>query len=188
MARVRRVQRTNNNLARRSLDYSAYYAHDSTARQIADKQELTPRTRVSRKKNTKQKQEFVLDIQARHRQNLLSYAIVFVFFGCLAIVLSLNANLVYNKSHIEAARAELAALQEINAALTGEIYAQLDLDEIERIAIQELGFGVGEEFQFMEITVRPQSFFSHVSNDEPLTGRLMLANFWNTLFSFTASQ
>ena len=175
----------------------AYYSPDSAARQIEvvqpepvfyPERELRedlrpPAPRPRKKQKTKRAPEFVEDIQARHRHNFLSYVLVLAFFGGLALILALNARFEHDRIALEAERTHLATLQVNNASRASEIYATLDLEQIERFAIEHLGMMPPEDFQMVEVVVSPQSFFSAAPIDISATGSFSLDRFWNILFS-----
>jgi len=174
-------------------DAAAYYSPDSTARQIAEEYAPSyepapqptpqPEPRKAPKKNRRIRPEFVYDVQARHRHNILSYVLVLVFFGSLAILLSLNARFEYNHMHLESARSQLVALQSNNDARASEIYSTLNFEEIEAIAIYQLGMMPPQDFQLVEIAVQPQSFFAHTPIENTMQSGFSLPRFWNILFS-----
>jgi len=173
-------------------DAAAYYSPDSTARQIAEEYaapsyepvpQPQPEPRRIPKKSRRAKPGFAYDVQAKHRQNLLSYVLVFAFFGALAIILSLNARFEYNHMQLEAARAQFAVLQSTNGARAGEIYSTLNFEEIEMIAIEQLGMMPPQDFQIVEIIVQPHSFFAHVYTENVAQSGFSLPRFWNILFS-----
>jgi len=111
------------------------------------------------------------------------------FFAALAVVLALNAQFEYNQVQLESARGQLAALHAANTAREGEITSELNMEEIERIAIEELGMIVPEEFQLVEISVQPRSFFAHVNVDETVAdASFSFGRFWRTLFSSTGGN
>ena len=182
----------------------SFYSPDSSARQVEaaypkpvyypepqperreNIQPLAPRPKKQGKSKTKP--EFVEDIQARHRHNFLSYVLVFAFFGGLALILALNARFEYDRIALEAERSHFAALQSGNAARANEIYATLDLEQIEAFAIEHLGMAPPEDFQLVEIAVSPQSFFSASPADTPTTDSFSFNRFWNLLFSFESNR
>ncbi|MDR2183463.1 MAG: hypothetical protein LBE55_04745 [Clostridiales bacterium] len=179
----------------------AFYSPDSAARQIAEaappepvhypeperRGDLwSPAPRSKKRRKAKQQTEFIEDIQARHRHNLLSYVLVLAFFGGLALILALSARFEYDRVALEAAQARLVAMQSGNAARAGEIYAALDLEAIEAFAIEHLGMMPPEEFQMVEIVVSPQSFFASSPQDTPSATGFSFERFWNILFSFDA--
>jgi len=170
-----------------TIDHSRYYAPDSAARQVAPQPDLPP-IRRRRLKRRKVKPEFAYDIQARHRQNFMSYVVVFAFFGCLALILALNAHAEHGRAQLEAARGQLAALQSANAARASEIYSNLNLSEIERVAIEELGMIPPEEFQIIDIRVSPQSFFAHADTEVPTQNGFSFARLRDVLFSFSRQE
>jgi len=178
--------RQNNRYVRRNSETArhaaAYYTHDSTARQISEAApEYQPRPQ--RKIRKKQKRGFAYDIQARHRQNFMSYVLLVAFFACLTAFLALGARYEYSKVQLESARSELVALQNLNMIIADEIYASLDMAAIEAFAINELGMGPPEEFQLMEITVQPQSYFAHTGSNPVTSNSFNIPRFWDNLFS-----
>ena len=174
----------------------SFYSPDSSARQLGgtfpepvyqpehkdDFKPPIPRPKKQRK--VKVKPEFAVDIQARHRHNFLSYALVLAFFGGLALILALNARFEYDRMALEAERTQLVALQSGNAARASDIYATLNLEQIEAFAIEHLGMIPPEDFQLMEIVVTPQSFFASSPADNPASDSFSFNRFWNVLFSF----
>ena len=200
MANSERIQISKNSSPlRHSEDIiiaQSFYAPDSSARQIEvaypepayqperRNDTLPPAPRPKKQRRAKTKPEFVEDIQARHRHNFLSYALIFAFFGGLALILALNARFDYYRLTLEAERTHLASLQNSNEARASEIYATLDLEQIEIFAIEHLGMMPPEDFQIMEIVVTPQSFFSASPTDTPATDGFSFNRFWNILFSF----
>jgi len=156
--------------AQRRTDHqsSVYYSPDSSARQLQEQTMPLPTPRPVPRGRTshKRKRGFATDIQARHRHNFLSYALVLVFFGCVAIVVTTNARLTYSHSALEDARAQLVGLQSDNAVMEGAIIASLDFAEIERVAIYELGMAPAEEFQYFVVNVQPRSFLTHSGTQE----------------------
>ena len=178
----------------------SFYTTDSSARQLEvpfpePSYEPEPRpepredvqppvVRPKKQRKTKTKPEFAVDIQARHRHNFLSYVLVLAFFGGLALILALNARFEHDRIALEAERSHFAALQSGNAARASEIYATLDLEQIEAFAIEHLGMVPPEDFQLVEIVVSPQSFFSALPTDTPATDGFSFNRFWNLLFSF----
>ena len=176
----------------------SFYSPDSSARQVEVYPEPAyepaplpkpredippPAVKPKKQRKAKAKPEFAVDIQARHRHNFLSYVLVLAFFGGLALVLALNARFEYDRIALEAERSHFAALQSGNAARASEIYATLDLERIEAFAIEYLGMVQPEDFQLVEISVSPQSFFSASPIDTPATGGFSFNRFWNLLFS-----
>ncbi|MCL2376310.1 MAG: hypothetical protein FWC76_02825 [Defluviitaleaceae bacterium] len=172
-------------------DATAYYSTDSTARQIAEEHvpsyepapQPLPQPQRAPKKSRRTRREFVYDVQAKHRHNFLSYVLILAFFGGLAIILSLNARFEYNHMQMEAARNQLAVLQSTNDARASEIYATLNFEEIETIAIEQLGMMPPQDFQMVEIIVQPQSFFAHAPADNAVQSGFSLPRFWSILFS-----
>jgi len=172
-------------------DAVAYYSTDSTARQLVEEYapsyepapQPRPEPRRIPKKSRRSKPGFAYDVQAKHRHNFLSYVLVLAFFGALAIILSLNAHFEYNHMQLEAARSQLAALQVTNDARAGEIYSALNFEEIEMIAIEQLGMIPPQDFQMVEIIVQPQSFFAHAHTENVAQSGFSLPRFWNILFS-----
>ena len=180
-------------------DVQAFYSSDSTARQIeaaypepAHQPERdfqptpvpVPVPRPKKRQKSKTKPVVETDIQARHRHNFLSYVLVLAFFGGLVAILALNARFEYERVSLEAERTHLAALQSGNVARASEIYATLDLEQIELFAIEHLGMIPPEDFQLVEIVVSPQSFFSAAPTDTPTSGSFSLNRFWDVLFAF----
>ena len=204
MVNNKRIQVYKNNWASKNFDPSVaqnFYSPDSLARQAVEvavpeyypEPEPTvavpiPVVRPKRQRKTKQKTEFAEDIQVRHRHNLLSYVLLFAFFGGLTLILALNARFEYDRLALEAARSQLTALHGSNAARASEIYAAVDLEAIETFAITYLGMQQPEEFQMVEISVMPQSFFAASPQDVPVAGGFSLERFWNILFSFDSTD
>ena len=118
----------------------------------------------------------------------MSYVLLAAFFVCLAAFLAIGARYEYGKVQLEQARTQLVALQSVNTILSDAIYADLDMDAIEAFAIYELGMGVPEEFQLMEIHVQPQSFFVHTAPATPQTASFDVSGFWRNLFSFAGGD
>jgi len=209
MANNDRIQVYKNNRPYRHYSDTAssqhFYSPDSTARQVelvqpepvfypdpdhrveAPQPATRPAPKSRKRTKLKRKPEFAHDIQARHRHNFLSYVLVLAFFGGLALVLALNARFEYDRVALEAERTQLAALQSGNAARASEIYATLNLEQIEAFAIERLGMVPPEDFQLVEIAVSPQSFFSASPADTPVADSFSFNRFLNVLFSFDSN-
>jgi len=194
---VKRRDTSRNNSRNYSRGYNAhipYYSQDSTARQIVEQEEYIPISqprpapRPRRSLRRKRRAEFAYDIQTRHREYFMSYILLIAFFSGLALILALNAQFRDGQLRLEAARNQLVSLRESNDAILSGIYADLDMYEIERFAMQELGMIRPEEFQLVEIRLAPRSYFTHVTTGEAAESDFSSNRFLDTLISFITND
>jgi cell division protein FtsB len=147
-------------LASRQSAQSAYYSHDAVARRVEVEEYFPEPVRRVQHRRVRYKNRLLNDVQEFLREHILSYLILLAFFGGAAGVLAFNAQLGYHVMQRESASAELATLQNSNAARRGEIFAGLVdiLPMIEYYAINEFGMIRPEEFQIREVSAPRRSF------------------------------
>ena len=168
---------------------SAYYTTDSTARQIAPQERIAlPRPKQNKRRIYRRRTQFAYDVQTRHRYNLMSYLLLIVFFGALATFVYLGAQTHQSRLQLESARTQLATLQGANISLASGIYNSINLEEIEAFARNELGMVTPEEWQLVEVSVQPRSFFSHIDTANPAQNGFSFSRFWNIIFSFAGGD
>ncbi|MDR2166223.1 MAG: hypothetical protein LBE35_00055 [Clostridiales bacterium] len=138
-----------------------YYSPDNYARQVHVEEVYAPQpVPVRWIRRGRRPIGLRKDIQERIWNHILSYLVVLAFFGGLAGIVSLNAQLSYERMHFGARSAELAQIQNSNEARLGEIQANLVniLPTVEYYAINEFGMTRPQEFQVRELRAPRRSF------------------------------
>jgi len=131
----------------------------------------------------KKQSVLVKDVQERVRNHILSYAVILAFFGGLASILAVGANVSYAHMRLEAANSQLATITASNAARQGEINANLThmLPYIEYIAINELGMVRPESFQRMTVQAPRQAYTATTHDVAAITTGFSLSRFWEMI-------
>jgi len=129
----------------------------SAARQLPNRDyRPAPATKPTPPPRRRQRGVFVQDTQVKHRHNILSYFTLIALFVAIITFMMLHADFSYANRQLENASAQLASLQQSNLARETELYASLDLAQIEHYAITVLGMAPAESFQRVEITAPRQ--------------------------------
>jgi len=139
---------------------SDYYTHGAAARQLAPSlPQHQPKPKRQPKVRYNKVTEYYFDIQQRHISSFLWYALLaVVVLGALGYM-ALESRLDYNWRQVQQMRTELASISATNTIRRDAMYANVDIQEVERIATQELFMAPPAPYQFMQINVHRQSYF-----------------------------
>ena len=155
------VQRTNNQ--RRTTDNrSRYYVQGNTARQlnVAREMEMRPQKKIS--KRTRKNRD-----KARHMNA------GYVLFLCVALLttgfvlvnyVGLQADITNSVKHIASLEKELNDLKLANDEEYTRITSSVDLEEIRRVAIQELGMQYAEEGQIISFASESNDYVKQLAD------------------------
>lgn len=105
----------------------------------------------------------------RLRDRVISFkfavAVAFVF-SCCILIMSSYAKVVEKRQQISVLKSELSIIQSENNALSAEIAEQVNLDVIEKEAVERLGMAKPQQYQIIYIDVPEQSYTVQYSNNE----------------------
>ena len=165
-----------------------YYTRGSSAHQPVFIPEYTEPTEPKREAVRKPKRKVFRrpkvesDIQSSHRHFLPFYAVLLTFGLCSLTIIMLTVTYSSDRARIEELRESLYAINHQNAVRQMQIYASLDIEEVEYFAINTLNMAPPGEFQVVEINVTPQSFFTHREGDTtPRANSFSFNRLWNIL-------
>ena len=158
------------------------YTRESTARQLAPNQTTTKQP-VKRKKKKRTINLFIKDIREGHSNHIMSYLILAAVVGGAIILLTLQANYTYARNQIESLSTQLATITHQNNIRETEIYTNLDMAQIEYIAVNQLDMAQPEPFQLVDVLIEPRSFMTHTGVDMPVqTSSFSFSRLWEILF------
>ena len=155
----------------------------SAARQLPNRDyRPTPNRKPTPTPRKRQKGVFVQDTQVKHRHNILSYIALVALFASIITFMALHADFSYANRQLENSSAQLAALQQSNLARETELYASLDLVQIEYYAINILGMTPAENFQRVEISAPRQPLVSEVAEVISTQNTISFSRFFSSIF------
>lgn len=124
-------------------------------------------------KNEDAKKERILQARREKAERLRDRVISFKFaiavafvFGCCILTMSSYARVVEKREQISTLKSELSKIQSENNALSAEIAEQVNLEVIEKEAIERLGMAKPQQYQIIYIDVPEQSYTVQYSNSE----------------------
>jgi|GEM_PF-6139522 len=167
-----------------------FYTYGSAARQLAPQHIPAPRRRpqpARPRTEKRQKPRYIDDTQIRARSYALPALVLLI--GILGLIgyLALSVSLDYTNRQIRQLRAELTQITNANEARRGEIYSNICIDEITRIATDELFMALPAQYQFVEIQVprRSHFVFAETLADDPadeITISGLFSGVWRSFF------
>ena len=116
---------------------NAYYVHGNTVRSIQPNREITERPKKKVNKSVKRNQERAKHMNAGY---VLFLSVALVVTGMVLVYyIGLQSDITNSVKHIATLERELNDLKVANEENYSRIMSSVDLEEIRRIAIQELG-------------------------------------------------
>jgi len=184
MAQRRAVNRRNSYNARGG----EYYSHGSAAAQVAyetahgrPQRHTRTRTRVRRRWLKKEK-VYQYDEQGSHKRDVLLFAIAIAGAVGLLLYLGLGVVIHLNNQHASRLEFEIATIRDANTARQNQIYADVNIDEVRRIATYELFMAPPSPYQFVDIDIVRQSYFSIVQEAAHFEEEFSLSGLFSGLF------
>ncbi len=124
-------------------------------------------------KNEEAKKERILQARKEKAERLRDRVISFKFavaiafvFSCCILTMSSYAKVVEKREQISILKSELSAIQSENNALSAEIAEQVNLEVIEKEAVERLGMAKPQQYQMIYIDVPEQSYTVQYSSNE----------------------
>ena len=152
----------NNSMSRNAQrNYQNYYTQSNLAYEIAPayypkrKEEESQRVREERKRKAEEKKALRIE-RFVHRLKLLG-TLVFVFSGCILLMLS-SATVVAERIALTNVKNELNELKNENNSLRAEVSQMMDLDYIGNEAENRLGMSEPQNYQLVYINVPKESY------------------------------
>lgn len=129
---------------------NAYYVHGNTARKIRPDQEITREPKKKVNNSVRRNRDRAKHMNAGY---VLFLGMALVATGMILVYyIGLQSDITNSVKHISTLESQLNALKVANEENYSRISSSVDLEEIRRIAIQELGMQYAQEGQIISFT------------------------------------
>ena len=140
---------------------NAYYVHGNTVRSIQPNREITERPKKKVNKSVKRNQERAKHMNAGY---VLFLSVALVVTGMVLVYyIGLQSDITNSVKHIATLERELNDLKVANEENYSRIMSSVDLEEIRRIAIQELGMQYAQEGQIISFASKSSDYVKQMA-------------------------
>ncbi len=140
---------------------NAYYVHGNTVRSIQPNREITERPKKKVNKSVKRNQERAKHMNAGY---VLFLSVALVVTGMVLVYyIGLQSDITNSVKHIATLERELNDLKVANEENYSRIMSSVDLEEIRRIAIQELGMQYAQEGQIISFASESSDYVKQMA-------------------------
>lgn len=140
---------------------NAYYVHGNTVRSIQPDREITERPKKKVNKSVKRNQERAKHMNAGY---VFFLAVALAVTGMVLVYyIGLQSDITNSVKHIATLERELNDLKVANEENYSRISSSVDLEEIRRIAIQELGMQYAQEGQIISFASESSDYVKQMA-------------------------
>ena len=140
---------------------NAYYVHGNTVRRIQPDRETTERPEKKVNKSVRKNRDRAKYMNAGY---VLFLSIALAATGLILVYyIGLQSDITNSVKHIAALERELNALRVANEEEYSRISSSVDLEEIRRIAIQELGMQYAQEGQIISFASESSDYVKQMA-------------------------